>query len=88
LMHTAPAAFGANQPIWPTPLEQKEGTTRLTRKPAPKIEEECVFPSHNARLGGGNQHHTSVTWDHGMSLLRRPFILIELMILTIFLKKH
>jgi hypothetical protein len=46
------------------------GTIRCIRKPALKFEEKGVLSSHDAGLGGGNQHHTSVTWDNGISLLR------------------
>ena len=50
LTHTAPAAFGANEPIWPAPLEQKESATRLIRESTLKYDEESVFPSHGAGL--------------------------------------
>ncbi len=47
----------------------KEGATHLIRKPALEFEERSVFPSHAAGLCGRNQHHTSETWDNGISLL-------------------
>ena len=65
---SSPAALGAHEPIRPAPLEQKEGATHLIRKPALEFEERSVFPSHPAGLCGGNQHHTSETWDNGISL--------------------